>query len=152
MFRQQHWGHWSTMHWCWSHVTHVTYNTRIKLWVLCNVCHNACIDWVLMECIDNNIGDIGAQSIGDGLKSLKSLTTLYLRSEWWVTLLCDCVCVEYIHVYFCLCLYPRAHRLDKIILDLARRSHINRTLRVRLLNSMLDNFHLTIREVIHFKL
>ena len=29
---------------------------------------------------DNNIGDVGAQAIGDGLKSLTSLTTLYLNS------------------------------------------------------------------------
>ena len=29
---------------------------------------------------DNNIGDVGAQAIGDGLKSLTSLATLYLNS------------------------------------------------------------------------
>ena len=43
---------------------------------------------VLMQCVclyvgctDNKIGHIGAQYIGDGLKSLTSLTTLNLSSE-----------------------------------------------------------------------
>ena len=33
------------------------------------------------RCTGNNIGDIGAQYIGDGLKSLTSLTTLDLCGE-----------------------------------------------------------------------
>ena len=32
-------------------------------------------------CTGNNIGDVGAQYIGDGLKSLTSLTTLDLGSK-----------------------------------------------------------------------
>ena len=39
------------------------------------------------ECTVNTIGDIGAQSIGDGLKSLTSLTELSLSSER-----CDVIC------------------------------------------------------------
>ena len=35
----------------------------------------------VLGCTDNDIGDVGAQYIGDGLKSLTSLTTLDLSSE-----------------------------------------------------------------------
>ena len=35
----------------------------------------------VLECTDNSIGKIGAQSISEGLKSLTSLTTLNLSSE-----------------------------------------------------------------------
>ena len=35
----------------------------------------------VLGCTGNKIGDIGAQSIGDGLKSITSLTTLDLRGE-----------------------------------------------------------------------
>ena len=41
-------------------------------------CLNVC---VRVGCTGNKIGDIGAQSIGDGLKSLTSLTTLDLSGE-----------------------------------------------------------------------
>ena len=52
-------------------------------------------------CTGNNIGLIGAQYIGDGLKSLTSLTTLNLWSEWcgvwcgvvWCVVLC-CLSVD----------------------------------------------------------
>ena len=37
--------------------------------------------YIVDGCTDNNIDDIGAQSIGDGLKSLTSLTTLNLSRE-----------------------------------------------------------------------
>ena len=43
----------------------------------------------------NNIGDVGAQYIGDGLKSLTSLTTLILSGE---------CCVVYVGVMF-VCLF-----------------------------------------------
>ena len=42
------------------------------MFVMCGMC-------VIVLCIDNNIGDVGAQYIGDGLKSLTSLTTLNLN-------------------------------------------------------------------------
>ena len=58
---------------------------------------------------DNNIGDVGAQFIGDGLKSLTSLTTLNLSSEcgmMYAALLCVFMCmliecVDGINLYVC---------------------------------------------------
>ena len=57
------------------------------LWCVC-VCVCVCVDcmrqlnaFVCVGCTDNNIGDVGAQSIGDGLKSLTSLTSLNLSCE-----------------------------------------------------------------------
>ena len=43
-----------------------------------------CVNWVclcVLGCTGNKIGDVGAQSIGDGLKSLTSLTSLDLSGE-----------------------------------------------------------------------
>ena len=36
---------------------------------------------LFIGCTGNNIGDVGAQYIGDGFKSLTSLTTLDLSGE-----------------------------------------------------------------------
>ena len=45
----------------------------------------------------NKIGDVGAQYIGGGLKSLKSLTTFNLSGEccevYHIDVFCVCVCV-----------------------------------------------------------
>ena len=81
MSSEQHWRHWSTMHWWWSQVTHISYNTEFGWWVICDLYH-IIVRFVLNICEfeGNNIGVIGAQSIGDGLKQLKSLTTLDLSS------------------------------------------------------------------------
>ena len=35
MHRQQHWTRWSAVHWGWSQVTYITYNTGFELWVMC---------------------------------------------------------------------------------------------------------------------
>ena len=53
---------------------------------MCGVCVSVdCMHelnvFVCVGCTVNNIGDIGAQSVGDGLKSLTSLTTLNFMSE-----------------------------------------------------------------------
>ena len=52
------------------------------------MCVCVLIEWAFVNvdcvcgCTDNyNIGVIGAKSIGDGLKSLTSLETLYLKCE-----------------------------------------------------------------------
>ena len=47
----------------------------------CCVFSNVCV----RGCTGNKIGDIGAQSIGDGLKSLTSLTTLNLSGECYIS-------------------------------------------------------------------
>ena len=39
------------------------------------------IEWACVGFTGTNIGEIGAQCIGDGLKSLSSLTTLDLSSK-----------------------------------------------------------------------
>ena len=46
-------------------------------------CRLQCVDG-MCGYADNNIGDIGAQYIGDGLKSLVSLQELVLNGEWCV--------------------------------------------------------------------
>ena len=52
--------------------------------MICDVDHIAVcvVRMCLCGCTDNTIGDDGAQSIGDGLKSLTLLTTLNLNGEW----------------------------------------------------------------------
>ena len=53
--------------------------------------------FVCVGCTVNKIGDVGAQSIGDSLKSLTLLTTLILNGECCVMyttfVLMECVCV-----------------------------------------------------------
>ena len=129
-YREQDWRCRSTIHWWWSQVTHITYNTGFELWVMRGVC--GCVCWlyvphwcvrcVLIECgcvcvcvgcTANKIGDVGAQYIGVGLKSLTSLTKLDLRSEWCV------ICIPHCWMMWCvfidgmwcliLCLYRQQH-------------------------------------------
>ena len=122
IYRQQHWTHWSTIHWWWSQVTYITYITGFESWVMCVVCMCVfvcvlivCIKWIrvcVLGCTDNNIGDIGAQSIGDGLKSLTSLTELFLSGGWCV--LCVFVCwlyasIECVCVCVCVGMYRQQH-------------------------------------------
>ena len=56
-----------------------------------------CVDWIFMfvcvGCTGNKISDIGAQTIGHGLKSLTSLTTLILSGEW-----CCNVCIALLYI------------------------------------------------------
>ena len=81
-------------------------NTQNTLRVLSYVVLMKCV--CLIVCVgyaDNNIGHIGAQSIGDGLKSLTSLTTLDLRSERCCDV-CGCVCL-----FVCVCVFVRV-RVD----------------------------------------
>ena len=40
-----------------------------------------CVMCLCVGCIGNSIGDVGAQYIGDGLKSLTLVTTLDLNGE-----------------------------------------------------------------------
>ena len=77
---------------------------------MCDVCGCVCLCvdcmyelnvFVCVGCTGNKIGDIGAQSIGGGLKSLTSLTTLNLRSEWCVMYAGVCLCVLIVCVYVC---------------------------------------------------
>ena len=116
--RQQHWRYWSTIHWWWSQVTHITYNAEFEWWVMlwcvlvliecwlnvgckdvcdvCVMCTTLLCVWFECGCTGTKIGNIGAQCIGDGLKSLTSLTTLNLSSEWcvvWCVLHCCVNCV-----------------------------------------------------------
>ena len=58
----------------------------------------------MLGCTGNKIGDVGAQSIGDGLKSLTSLTTLTLDCEWCVVCadVCWLYCVDYV-LFECVC-------------------------------------------------
>ena len=120
MYSERHWRRWSTIHWWWSQVTCSTYNTEFELWVMCgDVCGciwYLCWLYVLIICVCvcvcgctvNDIGDVGAQSIGDGLKSLTSLATLDLSCEWCVVMyagvygICvDCVCWLNAFVWLC---------------------------------------------------
>ena len=62
-------------HWIW--VVSDVWCVRVHVLIVC-------INWMrlcVLGCTDNKIGDVGAQSIGDGLKSLTSLTTLNLSCE-----------------------------------------------------------------------
>ena len=52
--------------------------------------------WLCVECTGNSIGHVGAQYIGDSLKSITSLTTLNLNGEW---------CVMLDHIVVCVCLF-----------------------------------------------
>ena len=49
--------------------------------VCCLSVDGVCVCVFVYGCTDNEIEDLGAQCIGDGLKSLTSLTTLDLNSE-----------------------------------------------------------------------
>ena len=45
------------------------------------MCTTIVVCVIVCGCSGNKVGDIGAQAIGDGLKSLTSLTTLDLSGE-----------------------------------------------------------------------
>ena len=127
LYRKQHWTCGSTIHWSWSQVTYITCNTEFESWVMlwcCDVCVCVlivCVNWMrlcVLGCTDANIGDVGAQSIGDSLKSLTSLTTLNLSGDWCCDV-CGCVCVfvcwPYALIeYVCVCWVVQTTRLDTL--------------------------------------
>ena len=80
-----------------SHLQHCVWTVSVVYYCL----------WVnliyLCGCTDNNFGDVGAQSILAGLKSLKSLTTLKLNRECCVLLCATLLCVMCVMCVMCVC-------------------------------------------------
>ena len=103
MFRKQHWRCWGTIDWRWPQITDINDIFEFVWWEeieLCDIWHmlsKLCLwfDWNT----ENKIGDIGAKSIGEGLKSLASLETLDLRCLWFILIYNN----SFVFVVFCIC-------------------------------------------------
>ena len=95
------------------HLQHWIWAVRIVWCVMfAGVC--LCVWLYVLGCADNNIGDVGAQSIGGGLKSLTSLTTLNLSGGGcvvYVGVMFVCVCSAecWWNVFVCVGMYREQH-------------------------------------------
>ena len=98
MYREHHWGHWSTIHWWWSQVINITYNTEFESWVMCDV-------WrIVVLCAD---GMLVIQ--GTTLEILEHNPLVIVSShshhlQNWICLVSDVWCVMWCRLMECVCL------------------------------------------------
>ena len=126
MYSEQHWRHWSTKHWWWSQVTHITHNTGFGWWVMCDVwCCDVCttlIVWCVIECIHVCVcWDVQTTTLGTlEHKALAMVSSHSHHLQHWVWVVSvarvctiDCVCVCWWNVlmvaFVCVGLYSQQH-------------------------------------------